>query len=133
MTAVNYNALLISLVIGIVIPFLVDIITKKLAGGPIKTLVLLLLSLITGALTELFTVLNNGGTWSDWDWQSALFLIIITFVSAVTSFFGALKPAGLAGANGAVQNAIPGGVGKVVAPPLNPGEAPADGPVDPAV
>jgi len=124
----NYNALLISMVIGVVIPLIVDLVTKRFTSGPVKSLTLLFLSLLTGALTELFNVLNAGGTWSDWDWQSALFLVLTTLISSVTSFFGLLKPLGASGANGAVQTALPGGVGKVTPPPLNPGEAPAEGP-----
>ena len=112
MNPVNYNSLIIFAAIGVILPFIVDLVTNRLSDGRIKALILLLLATISSALTELFTVLNNGGTWSDWDWRAALFGILLTFVTAVSTFFGALRPMKISGADGKIQQSLPSGIGK---------------------
>lgn len=102
-------ALAIFVVISLLLPILVDLATSRLASSGLKSSVLLLLSLITGLLTEFLTSLNNGTTY---DWSTALYGAVISFVLGVASFFGLTQPLGVSGSGGAVQRTVPGGVGR---------------------
>jgi hypothetical protein len=46
------------------------------------------------------------------DWKSVGVAVLTIFVTAVASFFGFTKPARIAGSDGVIQAAVPGGLGK---------------------
>ena len=101
----------LNLLVSMFLPIVVALVTKRFATGNVKALVLLFLSIITGWLTSLQA---TGGTF---EIESAITSIIVSFIAAAASHFGLLAPAGVTGKNGAVQVAVPGGVGGEVARP----------------
>src|SRR6476620_10347845 len=103
--------LLIFVLVGLALPILVDLVTKRLASGAVKSSVLLALSLITGVLTEYLSALNAG---QPFDWAAAGYGAAVTFVLGVVSFFGLTSSLGISGKDGAVQRALPGGIGRSV-------------------
>lgn len=103
--------LLVFVLVGLVLPVVVDLVTKRLASGAVKSSVLLALSLITGVLTEFLASLNAGTVF---DWAIALYGAAVTFVLGVVSFFGLTTSLGISGKDGSIQRAIPGGIGRSV-------------------
>jgi len=96
--------------VGLVLPVLVDLVTNQLASGAVKSIVLLALSLVSGLLTAFLQALNAG---IPFDWATAGYGAAVTFVCGVVSFFGLTSPLGISGKDGAIQQAIPRGlVGK---------------------
>lgn len=102
-------SLLIFVVVGLLLPILVDLVTKRLASGAVKSSVLLALSLVTGLLTAFLHAVNAG---VPFDWATALYGAAVTFVLGVVSFFGLTSSLGISGKDGAIQRALPGGIGK---------------------
>lgn len=100
--------LLLLLVIAVVIPVLVDLVTKRVASAAVKATVLLLLSLVSGLLLEWLGAINRG---DDYDVVTAATTAAVTFLLSVGTFFGLTSPIGLTGRNGAVSKAVPGGLG----------------------
>jgi hypothetical protein len=105
--AVDQSAFLLFLGTGFVIPFLVDLVTKKVAEPRVKSLALLVLSLVASGLTD-FLVGTNA-----FDWTSFGIGFATTFLTAVGTLFGFAKPVGFSGKDGLIQNAFPGGLGSV--------------------
>jgi hypothetical protein len=98
----------IMLVSGTVLPFLVALVTARLAWAGVKAIVLAVLAAISGLLNELYTA---SGVLGDVDWSSAGANAITTFLIATGFHFGLWKPTNLTGAGGTVQQAVPAGVG----------------------
>lgn len=96
----------LTLLLSVFLPMIVALVTKQVASGTLKSIVLLALAAVTGTLT---TIQANGGTF---DWKAALTATIISFIVAVGTHFGLLKPTGVTGSEGAIQTAVPGGLGK---------------------
>ncbi len=127
---VNDNvSLLVFLAVGVVLPFLVDLVTKQLASGALKQTVLLALSLVSGVLVEFITTIQAGGSF---DWTTAAYGAVTAFATGVVVFKG-LDATPILGRTGVISQAVPGGLGKeqaiVEAPPVvaNPAvENPAD-------
>ena len=109
MIASSPLSLLLFVVVGLLLPILVDLTTKRLASGAVKSSVLLLLSLVTGLLTEYLSALNGG---QPFDWAVALYAAAMAFVLGVASFFGLTSSLGVSGKDGAIQRAVPGGIGR---------------------
>lgn len=78
----------LSAIVGVVIPILVAIVTKHSTSATVKSVLLLLLSGVSGFLTEM---INDAA----FNWQQALFGAILTFVVGVASYFGLWKPTGV--------------------------------------
>lgn len=94
--------------VAVVIPFVVDLVTKKFAASGVKSAVLLALTLITGLVTEWINAVNAGHTY---DWETGLTTAVLTFLLSVGVFFGFTKPTGLTGADGVL--ATKGGIGTI--------------------
>lgn len=93
--------------ISVFLPMIVAIITKQVASGTVKSLVLLLLAAITGTVTSWQA---TGGTF---DVKDAVIATIMSFVVAVGIHFGLLSPTGVTGSEGALQRKTAGfGLGK---------------------
>jgi len=101
--------LAVFVVVSFLLPLLVDLVTKRLASGALKSSVLLALSLITGVLTEYLAALNAN---QPFDWATALYAAAVSFVLGVVSFFGLAQPLGISGKDGVLQRVLPGGIGK---------------------
>lgn len=104
-TVVKIDPTVLSLIVGFILPMLTALVTKRVASGGVKAIVLLLLSIVAGFFTELQ---QHDGTFLLWP---TVVNILVTFATAVISHFGLLQPVGVTGANGVIQRAVPGGVG----------------------
>jgi len=104
----NNVSLLVFVAVGVVIPFLVDLVTKKLASGALKQTSLLALSLVSSLLVEFGKVIAAGGVF---DWQTAGYGAITTFIIGVGVYTG-LSRTPVLGRDSVISNLIPGGLGK---------------------
>lgn len=95
----------LTLLVATVLPVITALITKQVAPSHLKSVVLLLLSVVSGWLTSLYA---TGGSFV---LKEALLSVIVTFVTAVATHYGLLKPTSVTGRDGAVQRALPGGIG----------------------
>lgn len=119
-------SLVVFALIGLVLPFLVDLVTKKLASGALKQTVLLVLSLVSSVLVAYLGALNSG---TSFDWVVAGTGAFISFITGVATFLG-LNQTPVLGRNSVVSNPTAAfGIGKeqavVEAPPVV--ANPADG------
>lgn len=87
-----------SLLIGVFIPILVGLVTKRVTSPAVKSLLLLALSAVSGFLTEYVNSAN-------FVWQQALLTTVVTFVIGVATYYGLWRPTGVAGA---AQDALGG-------------------------
>ena len=112
-------SLVVFALVGLVLPFLVDLVTKKLASGAVKQTVLLVLSLVSGVLVAYLGALNSG---TAFDWVVAGTGAFISFITGVATFLG-LDTTPVLGRNSVLSNPTPNfGIGKeqpvVEAPPV---------------
>lgn len=99
----------LGIVLGTIIPILVALVTKRVANPGQKAVINFLLSAIAGSLSVVVAQAQNDLV--NIDVSSFVSAIALTWVTSVASHYGLLKPTGVTGTNGAVQAAIPGGVG----------------------
>jgi hypothetical protein len=102
---ITFDPTLLTVVVAVVLPALVALITKRIADSWYKAVVLVLLSVLGGWLTELQA---NGGTFYLWP---TVVNILITFGTAVVAHFGLLQPMHVTGSDGVIQLNVPGGIG----------------------
>lgn len=88
-----------------VLPFIVDLITKRFADGRIKAGLLTLLAALTALIQE--GIQHNG----DFDVPSLIGKFVTALVVAYLTHTYVWKPLRLTGDRGAVLKALPGGVG----------------------
>lgn len=100
---VNEGQVLLNVVVGVLLPLLVALVTHRVAAEWLKSLILLALSVLGGLLTTVGV--------DSFHWKDFLLAFAVQFGSAVASHFGALKPLGITGSTGAIQTAIPAGLG----------------------
>jgi hypothetical protein len=77
-----------TLVAGVLIPIVVNIVTKEVASSAVKSILLLVLSAVAGLAT---VAISGGGVITD----AALTNAAVTFVIAVASYYGFWKPTGI--------------------------------------
>ena len=82
----------ISLVIGVFLPLLVGLVTKKVTSERTKAVLLAALSAVSGFATEYAQSLGVG----TFDWYPALLTSLATFLMAVGLHYGFWKPTGAA-------------------------------------
>lgn len=97
--------------VSVALPIVVALVTKRLASGAVKSVTLLLLSVITGWLTSLYA---TGGVF---ELKAAAVGVAVSFITAVGAHFGLLGPSGITGKNGAIAVSAPGGIGAPVQDP----------------
>lgn len=102
----DQDLILLNALVGVVLPLLVALVTKNVSSARFKSLALLVLSGIGGYLTTLLA--SDAAV----DWKTVGVAVLTIFVTAVASFFGFTKPAKIAGSDGLIQAAVPGGLGK---------------------
>lgn len=92
----------LSLILGAIIPFLTGLVAKKMASPAVKAVCTALLSTVAG----IFSAAQLSGSLS---LESALTSIFITFITAITTYYGLYRPTRAAET---VQNIAPNvGVG----------------------
>jgi 20S proteasome alpha/beta subunit len=95
----------LSFIIAVVLPAVVALVTKRFSTGLVKSVTLLLLSAIGGALTS---IQATGGTF---EWRAAATGFAVTFITSVCVHFGLLKPSGITGDDGKIAQKVPAGIG----------------------
>lgn len=100
----------LTFLVSVALPMVVAVVTKRLASGVVKSMVLLFLTVLTGWLTSLYA---TGGVF---ELKAAGVGVAVSFITAVGAHFGLLGPNGLniTGKNGAIQTTIRGGIGAPV-------------------
>lgn len=100
---------LLSKLVGVLLPLLVGLVTKKRAPAWLKAVLLALLAAVAGVITD---AISNGGTIVV---KQAIDAGLTAWVLGVGSYYGLHKPAGIAAA---VQNVAPNvGIGAASPPP----------------
>ncbi len=113
-TALGNLVFLYALITGIILPFLVDLVTKRFANPPVKASLLLVLSLASGIVNEW---VNAAQTDTAYNLGQAITVALLSLIAGVSTLFGLSKPLGISGSDGAIQKALPGGVGPSNAAP----------------
>lgn len=103
--SVTIPDLWLAFIVGTVLPAVVALVTKRFAGGAVKAVVLVVLSVLGGWLVQLQA---TGGTFAVKD---TLVSVFMTLVTAVAAHFGLLKPLNVTGAQGVIARAVPAGIG----------------------
>lgn len=85
-------AQVIGLLLGVVLPLLVGLVTKRTTNSGLKAALLAGLALVSNLLTELLASINAG---TPFDLGTALITGLGAFVVAVSVHYGLLKPTGV--------------------------------------
>jgi pimeloyl-ACP methyl ester carboxylesterase len=105
-SAVLENTSTINIIVGALLPALVALVTAKVASPRVKAFVLLAAASLSSVLVE---ALADGV----FAWTEALSQFVVVWPTAVLTHYGFLKPVGVSGTDGAIQSAVPGGIGNV--------------------
>lgn len=124
----NWWGLVTLLVVGGLLPLVVDLITRKTATSRFSSLITLFLALVVGLVTAFMDWVNTTGGVEGFDWESLLFNAAVTFAAAVIAFIGLWKPTGVSGSDGAIRSAVPGGLAIKNVHPAVERTNPPDGP-----
>lgn len=100
---------LLTLLVSVGLPALVALVTQRMASSGLKATVLAALAAVTGLASELLDALVHH---TAFDVGAALIAWLTAFVIAVAVHYGLLKPAGVTGSQGAIAQAVPGGIGQ---------------------
>lgn len=95
----------LNLVLAVVLPVITSLITARFANSTVKTLVLVLLTVISTALQQVF---DDNGTIV---WKHFLYTTVFQFLGSVGFHFGLLKPTNVTGTGGVISMKVPNGVG----------------------
>ena len=87
----------LTMVISVFLPMIVALVTKQLASGSVKAVLLLFLAAVTGTATQIAAA--NGV----FDLKDAVVATVMSFIIAVGMHFGLLSPTGLTGSEGKIQ------------------------------
>lgn len=98
----------LNMVIGVVLPLISQAVTNTQASDSVKTIVNLLIAAIVGVITPFAT----GQTALDnINWAVLGLSVVQIWLLSVVSHYGLWKPTNVTGPNGAIANALPGGIG----------------------
>lgn len=86
----------LTMVIAPIIPIVVGLVTKAVASQSVKAIMLLALSAVTGVVDQ--AIANNGILTKE-----TIISSIMVFVIAVATHYGLLKPTGVTGTDGIIQ------------------------------
>ncbi len=99
----NMNYLMIAATV--VLPLLVGLVTKRVASSGLKALLLLILSVLATLINQLIVAEGH------FEMEPFLRDAVVQFVLAVGLHYGLLKPIGVTGTNGIIQQKVTGGIG----------------------
>lgn len=99
---------LLTFVVSVLLPALVALVTKRMASARLKAVTLLLLTALTGFLSELLDALVTA---LPFELGTAAMTWLMSFVIGVVAHYGLLKPAGVTGSQGVLATKVPGGIG----------------------
>ena len=98
------DAYWLNVVVGVVLPILVALVTKQFASSAAKSITLVFLTVLGSGLVQ---AQEAGGFIT----EEAISNSVAQFVIAVAAYYGVWKPTRVAGADGRVAAAVPGGIG----------------------
>ena len=107
---VSVDVATLSFVSGTIIPVLVALVTRQTASPGLKASINFLLSIVAGFLSAF--VAEAQGEIVSIDVASFVSAVAMAWITSVATHYGLLKPVGVTGTTGAIQTAIPGGIGK---------------------
>lgn len=90
-TTLTIDALVVTMLVGTILPILVGLVTKSTASSGLKGVALLFLSAVQGFVVNQ-TVADGSAVFT----TEGVLLALLGFVAAVASYFGVLKPTGAA-------------------------------------
>ena len=93
-----------NLVIGVVLPFVVSLVTAKVASGRVKAFALLVLSLLSASVVT--AVADDS-----FSWDEVLNDAIVIWPTAILTHYGFWKPTNVTGSEGVINAVVPGGLG----------------------
>lgn len=88
----TFDSTTVVTLVGILIPILTGLISKKVASGGLKSILTLVLSVLVSVIATLVASDGHG-----FAWHPFATAFISTFVVAIASYYGFWKPTGLAG------------------------------------
>lgn len=97
--------LYLTFLVATLLPVLVGLVRSRYGSSRLGAMLLLFFSVVSGWLTSLY---STGG---DFEPKTAFVSIVMSFITATGAHYGFLKPSGITGRDGAVERAVPGGVG----------------------
>ena len=86
-TIITLDAMVVSLLVGTLLPILVGLVTKLNVSGGVKAVLLLTLSVVQGAVVNA-TQVDGSAVFS----KETLLLAGVGWVTAIASYYGLLKP-----------------------------------------
>lgn len=86
-------ALVIQLILSTIMPILVGLVTTRATSGALKAWLLAAATLVTSVLAGLLDAINSG---TEFDLGLALLLAVPAFCVSVASYYGFIKPTGIA-------------------------------------
>lgn len=98
----------LDLLASLVLPMVVALVTSRIAHPGLKAVVLAALSAVTAIVQAL---ISAGGAVGAVDWSGSLADAVGIFLVAVALHFGLLAPLKVTGSDGAIQAAVPPGIG----------------------
>lgn len=98
-TVFQADVAVLAAVVGVFLPILVGIVTKELASGGLKATVLALFAAVSGLVAG---AIQADGAFT----QEAIFAGFISWVIAVTTYYGYWKPTGTAGNVASATSAV---------------------------
>jgi hypothetical protein len=101
------NVTLLQTICYLVIPFVVDFVTRRFTNERVKAGIAAILAILTAVIQETI----NAGEGISLTGLAAKFLVALMTIYAAHKYVW--KPIGLTGNTGAIQKAVPTGVGKV--------------------
>lgn len=96
------------LLVSGVLPMLVALVTRRMASSALKAVTLLFLTAVVGFTGELYDAVVNA---APFDFGTVAASWLLSFLVAVASHYGVLKPTGVTGSQGVIAKAVPGGIG----------------------
>lgn len=96
-------AVVIQILLAVVMPLLVGLVTTRVTSGSIKAWLLAGLTLVTSIITQVGAAIATG---MPFDLGVALLSTIGAFIVSVGTYYGLLKPTGIAGAAQDVESTV---------------------------
>lgn len=98
----------VTLLVSVILPAVVALVTAASATSRYKAVVLLVLSTVTGLVTQFASAVTAG---TAFDLSQGLYNGVVALLVAVVAHYGLLKPTGLTGVLGWIQSVFPQGLG----------------------
>lgn len=103
-TTVLIDPTILQITLGVILPMVVALVTRRFTDGSVKAITLLGLSTLSGVLTQ---VAADGGSFAFWP---TVLAAMETFAMGVLAHYGLWKPIQVTGDDGVINRLVPGGL-----------------------